>query len=577
MSWYTTDGCSPDAFKEWFWQVKPSPVALDIETVEDIIIGIGVGNEEVAAYVTKQHVREILPLILEANNLAPIVMHAGKSDSIGVRKAFPEMPLLRVWDTMVAANVLQYQDLDLQTLVRVVLGYHIGSFKDLTKEYKVKDLEGIPEEVVAEYNLSQIIGTWRLYREFEPRIRASEKLTRVLELEHQVLPILAQMEENGILIDAQRLAMLRERYVIEGDTYQEIVSTLTHGGITNVNSPKQVSEYLFEVLQHPAIYRSKKTGAPSTSERVLQKIAAGKKGELPEYKWIRPLLHTRQTKKLIGTYCDGILERLDEQGRSHTSLSQTTADTGRLASKEPNHQNIPKRRGPEIRRCFIAPEGCVLVAADMDQLELRLIAEESGEEKMQDAFYTGKDIHLQTALDIFGDPAKRFPAKVLNYTIVYLAGPQQIADQMGVSKAKAEMWQSNYFRKYWRLTRWIKDWGKDAEARGYVETWLGRRRDLRDFFALNQQEGVRKAVNTRIQGTAAEIMKLNMVKVETRLRELKLKSRQLIQIHDELLLEVPLRELEMVKVILEDEMSTHYHNMPLPTTIKVGPNWGDVK
>jgi DNA polymerase-1 len=587
MSTYLIGATSNKQFLEWLDHCPE--IALDIETVEDIVIGIGLGTDEMAGYFTKEHVHLVLPHIVEIQSLWPIVMHNGGSDVRGLRKSFPGTPMIRVWDTMVAASLFNEPELNLE-----YLAWHVGSpilhesFKKLMKEYKAKDLEGVPEEIVAEYNLSQVIATWKLKQYYLPLIEENPNFPRVYDIEMQILPLLTQMEENGVLIDAPRLADLRERFDAEATAYQDVVTELTHGGITNVNSPKQVSEWIFEVLGHPVIYKTD-SGAPSTEERVLKKIAAGKHGDEPRYKFLRPLLHTRQIRKLVGTYCDGLAASLDGDSRSHTQFSQVTADTGRLASREPNHQNIPKRRGPEIRRCFVAPPGSVLVAADMDQLELRIIAEEAQEPRMQDAFRSGRDIHQEVADELH---LERFPAKILNYTIVYLAGAQQIADQIGVSKAKAEMWQNSYFRKYSTLVQWMKDYSALCEQRGYTETWLGRRRDVVDFFADAKKnyrggtyrsgsgtglgEGARKSVNTRIQGTAAEVMKLAMLRVENRLRELKLRSRQLIQIHDEILLEVPVGELEIVKLVLEEEMTTKHLTMPLPITIKVGLNWGDV-
>lgn len=563
------------------WLSHLPELALDIETVEDVIIGVGLGTDEMAGYFTKEDVRIILPYVVDIQSLWPIVMHNGGSDVRGLRKSFSGIPMVRVWDTMVAASLFNEPELNLEYLAayRVASPVVHGSFKEITKEYKVKDLEGVPEEAVAEYNLSQVVATWLLKSYYGERIAKSQNLTRVFEIEMQILPLLTQMEENGVLLDLEKLKELGDRLTVEADAYQELVSELTHGGIKNVNSPQQVSEYLFEVLRHPIIYKTKSGKGGSTDERVLKKIMAGKHHDDPAYKFLGPLLHCRQTRKLVGTYTEPLAASVDLGGRSHTQFSQVSTDTGRLASRSPNHQNIPKRRGPEIRRCFIAPSGSVLVAADMDQLELRIIAEEAQDPRMLDAFHSGRDIHQEVA-DTIGIP--RFPAKVLNYTIVYMAGAQQIADQMKVSKVKAEMWQTAYFRKYYGLSSWIRRYGAECEARLYTETWLGRRRDLSEYFGEGisprfRQEGLRKAVNTRIQGTAAEIMKLAMLRVESRIRSLELESRQLIQIHDEILLEVPMHELSVIRLVLTQEMSTHHGGMPLPCTIKVGSNWGDVK
>lgn len=600
---YHTNGQSKEDFFH-FLDEQWKGIALDVETVEDIIVGIGIGTDEEAAYFTKGDV--VVGIACVARHCLQygrtLVMHNGKSDVRALRATFPEQcswPLKdwHEWDTMVAANVLGYEDLDLQTRARDdVHHYWVGKFSELVKEYGAKDLEGVPEHVVAEYNIGQVAATWALYEDYAPRIDSEEWSRKVFELECEIWPILVQMEENGFLIDRERLSKLREQYVMEAEGWIEALKVLSFQQIQNPNSPKQVKEFLYEWLGHKKLgkqYESKKTGDPSTSERVLKKIKAAPEGSLPEYKWITPLLEARQTIKLIGTYCDGIALRLDSEGRSHTTLSQTTADTGRLASRDPNHQNIPKRRGPEIRRCFVAPPGHLLVAADMDQLELRIIAEEAQEQRMRKVFLEGGDIHQKTADEILMDPTKRFPAKILNYTIGYLAGAQQIADQIGCTLSRAQRYQATYFRSYSRLTDWIEEWDTRSRELGYTETWLGRRRDVSAIYKDPKKnygggtfkhiprlsfvgEGTRKAVNTRIQGTAAEIVKISMVKVENELRRLGLASRQLIQVHDEIVLEVPEEEIDVVKWILRKNMSTVYKSMPLPCTVKVGKNWGDV-
>lgn len=594
MTWYFRGVRSKDAF--WAYVRVMDGIAFDMESVNDDVIGLGLGDDEVRAYASGESAAtEMLRRFLHVQKYMlpiPRIAHSATSDlgALGVTH-FPEF--YPIYDTMVACHILQDElqlnALNLQYLAMAVCDLQIDSFDTITKRYKAKDLSGVPEIEIAKYNLSQIHATTKLWRRTEEKFSTLPTLKKVYELEMQILPILAKMEDAGILVDKKRLLSLGKRFAIEGDALQDAVKELTHEQIQNVNSPLQVKNYIFGKEPHQlgarVIYRNKPTkkdieagsriGSASTSERVLKKLI---EKDPEKFGFCRVLLRSREIKKLVGTYCIGIATRLDSESRSHTQLSQVTAETGRLASKEPNHQNIPKRRieGLEIRRSMIAPPGHLLIAADMDQLELRIIAEEAQEDKMRGAFLRGEDIHLKTAMEMFGDPSKRFPAKVLNYTIVYLAGPQQIADQVGRSKAVAEMWQQQYFRTYKTLWKWIQEWGLLCEQQRYVETWLGRKRDMSRYFDLNHEEGVRKSVNTRIQGTAAEVLKLAMVRVDQRLTREGARSRMLMQIHDELLLEVPLDEVESTKRLLKEEMTTLYKAMPLPCTVKVGENWADV-
>ncbi len=607
MTWYFRGVRSKDAF--WAYVRVMDGVAFDMESVNDEVIGLGLGDDEVRAYASGEYAAtEMLRRFLHVQKFmlpeTPRIAHSATSDlgALGVTH-FPEF--YPIYDTMVACHILQDElqlnALNLQYLAMAVCDLQIDSFDTITKRYKAKDLSGVPEIEIAKYNLSQIHATTKLWRATQEKFSTLPTLKKVYELEMRVLPILAKMEDAGIMVDRSRLLALGRRFAVEGDALQDAIRELTNGQIQNVNSPLQVSNYIFGIdtsagqLATRIRYLTKK-GAPQTSERVLKKLLE----KDPEgFSWLRILLRARQIKKLVNTYCIGIATRLDENQRSHTQLSQVSTGTGRLASKEPNHQNIPKRRieGLEIRRCMIAPPGHLLIACDMDQIELRIIAEEAGEVKMQEAFLSGKDIHLQTAIDIFNGPADRFKAKVFNYTIAYLAGPQQVADQLRVSKKRAEYLQETYFRKYRRLTEWLEEWDAICKEQGYVETWYGRRRNLTAFYedprynhpsggfhlppvgrspSYLVTDGMRKAVNTRIQGTAAEVLKQLMVKVDQRLTRDKMQTRCLMAIHDELLLESPFEEVESTKLLLREEMTTLYKAMPLPCTVKVGENWADV-
>lgn len=592
----------------WGEIASADALAFDMESlqvgVDEVVLGLGVGTDTFQAYVTED--RDIVELMehFELVN-GPRIAHAANAD-LGTLGATRDPRFFPIFDTMIAAHILGGHTLvNLKQLALEDLGLHIEGYSDFIKRFKAKDLSEIPLRDVATYNGHQIKATYLLWKKYSPMIEEDEYFPKVFDLEMQVLPILAEMENNGILINKKGLKRLAKQYTAEADALEEALGEITKGNILNVNSPKQVTGYIFGKgpgqLGHRPTGYSKTTGKPSANEKALTKLLE----QNPRLTWVKLILQTRELRKLVGTYCDGIVEKL-RYGRSHSHLSQVSTDTGRLASTDPNHQNIPKRtdKGLSIRRCFIAPKGYSLIACDMDQIELRILAEESNEPLMREAFLAGKDIHLQTAIDIFKDPALRFRAKVFNYTVAYLAGPAQIATQIHSDKKTAVGFQRTYFETYRGLTRWVKRVDRATRAPRLlskdaalpIRTDLGRLRDLTEVYnhggnnessgfklpALEEEEefnvveGTRKAVNTIIQGTAAEVMKRNLVELDKMLKCNKLQTRMLMAIHDEVLLEVPDDELEIAKEIVKEAMTTSYKNMPLPCTVKVGPNWADV-
>lgn len=602
-------GCSTK--EELFEHLRSEPAfAFDMESVDDLLIGLGAGTDRIAGYgAGKRSTAELIDAIKDCHPESIKVAHAAKAD-LGMLGGISDRMWYPLFDTMVAASLLPssskfnppgsylgYEEMGLKYLTMVALGEHIDDYSDMLKRYSAKNLLEIPVDRVANYNLRQVMATYGLYCKFSAEIKSRSEddehpdywpeLAQVFAIEMRVLPIIAKMEAAGILVDAKRLEELGVQFRDEADALQIAVTTMTEDHIKNVNSPKQVREYLFgkepgQLGFRPRYFTKGGDHTPQVSERTFSNLL-DRHGDDPRLKWVPTLLRSRQIGKLVGTYCEGIVRTLDPAGRSHTTLSQVTAETGRLASKEPNHQNIPKRRpeGLAIRRGFISPPGHVLLAADMDQLELRILAEEAQEPKMIQAFLAGEDIHMRTAMEMFNDASKRFPAKILNYTIVYLAGAQQIGDQIHESKAKAQLKQDKYFRVFPRLKAWMKEWDGRCTELGYTETWLGRRRDVSRFYKEDNSgrwptELTRKAVNTRIQGTAAEVLKLAMIRLDAQLRLGRHRSRMLMQIHDELLLEVPEDEIVEVIDLVREAMTTSYGDMPLPCTVKIGRNWADV-
>ena len=411
----------------------------------------------------------------------------------------------------------------------------------------------------------------------EPRLRENDMWRLFSEVEMPLCAVLADMERNGMRCDAKALyefgELLRTRMEeLEQGIYE------TAGGKFNINSPKQLGKVLFEDLQLPHGKKTK-TGW-STNAEVLDKL----RYEAPI---VAEILEYRQVSKLKSTYADGLLKAIDPDGRVRTSFQMTVTDTGRLSSREPNLQNIPTRTelGSEIRRLFIADEGCVLVDADYSQIELRLLSHIADDKVMQEAFRSGEDFHTVTAAKVFRTdnvtPELRRRAKAVNFGIVYGISAFSLSQDIGVSMAEAKEYMEQYFATYQGVRQYMTDVVEQAKQRGYVETLWHRRRDLPEIKNSNfnlRAFGERVALNMPIQGTAADIMKLAMVRVYERLRREKLRARLIMQVHDELIVECPAEEQETVKRLLAEEMERSASlSVPLIAEAHSGKNWLEAK
>ena len=391
--------------------------------------------------------------------------------------------------------------------------------------------------------------------------------------------VLARMEHVGMRVDSRALAdfggvLEREITALETNIFEQA------GGPFNINSPKQLGEVLFEKLQLPHGKKTK-TGW-STNADVLEKL-----------RWENPIvadvLQYRQYAKFKSTYCDGLAKEIADDGRIHTNFQMTVTATGRLSSTEPNLQNIPTRTqlGSEFRRMFVPADGCVLVDADYSQIELRLLAHIAGDETMQKAFTSGEDIHTVTASQVFGVPVEsvtkqmRSNAKAVNFGIVYGISAFSLAQDIGVSVAKAKDYIENYLARFSGVRRYMTEVVERAKADGYVETVMHRRRTLPELTASNfatRSFGERVALNMPIQGTAADVMKLAMVRVDKRLREESLSAKLILQVHDELIVECPEEEAERVSRLLTQEMqSVAQFSVPLTAEAHSGKNWLEAK
>ena len=411
----------------------------------------------------------------------------------------------------------------------------------------------------------------------EPKLEELGMAALYREVELPLCPVLAEMEQAGFLVDREALREFGESMTGTIDTLQQRIWDAA-GEQFNINSPKQLGAVLFERLMLPGGKKTK-TGW-STNADVLEKLR-GRAAIVDD------VLDYRTLTKLKSTYADGLLKVIDSDGRIRTSFQMTVTATGRLSSTEPNLQNIPIRRefGAQIRRMFVAPEGKVLVDADYSQIELRLLAHISGDETMIAAFRAGEDIHTVTASQVFGvppeqvTPAMRSHAKAVNFGIVYGISAWSLAQDIGVSAAEAKAYMEAYLEKYHGVREYQKRIVEQAKADGFVATLYGRRRALPELRSSNftvRSFGERVALNMPIQGTAADIIKIAMVRAAARLRAEGLESRLILQVHDELIAECPEAEAERVKTLLTEEMAAAAElAVPLTASAGVGKSWAE--
>ncbi|MCM8593934.1 DNA polymerase I [Accumulibacter sp.] len=435
-------------------------------------------------------------------------------------------------------------------------------------------------ERAAEYAAEDADLCLRLHHALHPQILADSGLTRVYEeIEIPVREVLFLMERTGVLIDAELL--VRQSHEI-GQRLVELErrAHAAAGQPFNVNSPRQLAEILFERLGLP-VKKKTPSGTPSTDEEVLSELAL-------DYPLPKILLEARQLAKLKGTYTDKLPKMVNPAtGRVHTSYAQAVAVTGRLASSEPNLQNIPVRtsEGRRIRAAFIAPPGCRIVSADYSQIELRIMAHLSEDERLLDAFARGEDVHRATAAEIFGvrpaevGPDQRRVAKVINFGLIYGMSAFGLARQLDLERGAAQAYIERYFARYPGVRAYMERTREQARSRGYVETVFGRRLwlpEIRSGQTARRQAAERAAINAPMQGSAADLIKSAMIATQRWLDSDRLHSRLLMQVHDELVLEVPEGELSGVRSELPRLMSAVASlRVPLVVDVGDGANWDE--
>ena len=460
---------------------------------------------------------------------------------------------------------LNYKPISLESLVGKK-GKNQANFRDVS----------LAEQT--EYSNEDADLAFRLYQIFAPQLKKENLEDLFFKVEMPLMKVLAKMELEGIALDKEWLA--QESIDLENDLRQlEKTIFELSGEEFNMNSPKQLGEVLFEKMQLDPKAKKTKSGQYATSEDILQKLSS-------KHDIIQHILEYRTYQKLKSTYVDALPLQIDKDDhRVHTNFSQTTAATGRLASVNPNLQNIPIRtlRGQQIRGAFVANPGNKLIAADYSQIELRLIAAISEEENMIKAFQNGEDIHASTASKLFNIPieevtkTQRSQAKTVNFGILYRQGAFALAEQTGLSRKEAKEMIESYFETYPNLKKYMANQVVKAQEMGYVETILNRKRHLKDINSANfvvKAHAERNAVNAPIQGSAADVIKLAMIKIDEQLTANNLKTKMLLQVHDELVFEAPEEELEVVTALIKKEMETAYETtVPLLVEVGVGDNW----
>ena len=485
-----------------------------------------------------------------------------------------------LFDTMLAHYVVQpEQRHNMDLLAEKYLHYRtipiealIGSGRT---QRNMADLE--PKEIV-DYACEDADVTLRLYPILKEEMEKYEVTSVFTHIEMPLLPVLARMERNGVRLDTAALEETGRNFTermqqLETDIYELAGHEFT------ITSPKQVGAVLFDELQISAKVKKTKTGQYSTSEEVLESLR-------DKHPIVEKILQHRALKKLLSTYVEALPKLIHPQtGHIHTSFNQAVTATGRLSSSNPNLQNIPVRGedGREIRRAFVPEEGEVFFSADYSQIELRIMAHLSEDEHMVADFNSGLDIHAATAARIFHKPVEevdrdeRRKAKTANFGIIYGISAFGLSERMGVSRGEAKELIENYFATYPKVREYMNESIERAKQTGYITTQFGRRRYLADINAGNatvRGYAERNAVNAPIQGTAADIIKLAMVAIDRRLREEKLQTRMILQVHDELNFSVPPTELEQVRHLVVEEMERAFQmKVPLVAECGEGTNW----
>lgn len=556
-------------------------ISLAVTPGEAWYIPVGHSYLGVPTQISLNSVRNVLAPFLAEASLPKIGQNLKFDSQVLARAGMPLSPIS--FDTLVASYCLNpgRQTHGLKALALDFLGESMTNIELLIGTgAKRTTMDQVKIEDAAPYAGADAEVALRLKVLMEKQLKEKQLERLFYEVEMPLVPILSAMEEAGVALDVPYLTGLSKSFERDIAGLEREIHALA-GEPVNVNSPRQLAVILFEKLKLPVV-RKTKTGF-STDEDVLQKLSS--QHPLPA-----KILAYRELAKLKSTYIDGLLEKVRDSGRVHTSFNQAVAATGRLSSSDPNLQNIPIRTdyGRQIRRAFVPAEGHVFLSADYSQIDLRVLAHVSGDPALGAAFRRGEDIHAATARDIFGlgpsdavSDDQRRVAKSVNFGIVYGQTGFGLSQQLGIPMGQAQAYINAYLEKYAGVKTWIAKIIDEARREGYVTTLLNRRRYLPEIKAANAAVrgfAERTAMNTPIQGTSADIIKIAMRNVAREIKKKGWKTRMLLQVHDDLLFEVPENELSLVAEPIRQTMEEALAlDVPVRVDLKTGSNWAEMK
>ena len=554
-------------------------LSFAIEASEAIYIPVGHNYPGVPGQLDQGFVLGALKPLLEGDSPKKVGQHI-KYDMNVLSQYDLEVKGV-AYDTMLESYVFNSTGSrhDMDSLALKYLGHHTTHYEDIAgKGAKQILFSQVSIEDAGHYAAEDADITLRLHQHLWPKLQAEPSLAKVLsEIEIPLVPVMARMEQTGVLIDGQLLLeqsseLAKRMLELEGQAHEAA------GQPFNLGSPKQLQQILFEKLELPVIRKTPK-GQPSTAEDVLRELADNY--ELPKL-----ILEHRSISKLKSTYTDKLPEQINQRtGRVHTSYHQAVAATGRLSSSNPNMQNIPIRtpQGRKIRKAFIAPPGDLILAADYSQIELRIMAHLSGDEGLLKAFHEGVDVHRATAGEVFGEDYgkvtddQRRAAKAINFGLMYGMSAFGLGRQLDISRPEAQIYMDTYFARYPGVQKFMEKTREQARDQGFVETLFGRRLYLPEIKASNmmrRQGAERAAINAPMQGTAADIIKIAMIRVDDWLQTHQPGARLIMQVHDELVLEVKETKLNEVRDAVIEHMSAAADlDVPLVVDAGFGLDW----
>jgi len=554
-------------------------LSFAIDAFEAIYIPVGHDYPGVPTQLDRDKVLEALKPVLEGEAPQKVGQHIKYDMNVLSRYDLAVKGVS--FDTMLESYVLNSTGSrhDMDSLALKYLGHQTTHYEDIAgKGAKQISFSQVSIEDAGHYAAEDADITLRLHQHLWPKLQAEPSLRKVLEeIEIPLIPVLARMEQAGVLIDGKILRkqsseLARRMLELEKQAHEAA------GQPFNLGSPKQLQQILFEEQKLPVIRKTPK-GQPSTAEDVLKELAL-------DYELPKLILENRSISKLKSTYTDKLPEQINARtGRVHTSYHQAVAATGRLSSANPNLQNIPIRtpQGRKIRTAFIAPEGSLVLAADYSQIELRIMAHLSGDKGLLKAFHDGVDVHRATAGEVFGSDYEkvtddqRRAAKAINFGLMYGMSAFGLARQLDISRPEAQEYMDTYFARYPGVRIFMEETREQAREQGYVETLFGRRLYLPEINASNmmrRQGAERAAINAPMQGTAADIIKIAMINVDNWLQTSNAGARLVMQVHDELVLEVEEEQLELVSGKVVEHMSAAAKlDVPLVVDVGFGADW----